>query len=527
MTAPGGEPPIIGGFAHMRYLGSGGFGEVHQYVREASGASVAIKVLRVDRLTGGGIEDVMREAQALGRPSDRGAHPNIVAVQEVGLTEKSRRPFLVMEYCPGGSWAQHIEKAGLVDPWAVLNVGIQIAGALYTLHQRGIVHRDVKPGNILFGRQAVPKLADLGIATLTRDEVNRGSAWLSRDYAAAEVVVSRVSNELSDLFSLAATLYHALAGRSWVRLPKGDNSPEAIDERIIAGRVPEIAGNDIPDRLKRLIIGAMHPDARTRAGNVGLANPNGDRRVEALKLFAFRLRDIQEEQNYTTLTRVPIDDLDDWTEPAEPAVAPILPPEPNSIWAPPVSDPAEATFDSDLIGGWDLPKGDTEHAGPIGRSAVRQRDPEATRTEETSLVVQIRNRRPRNKKVWLAIAGAAAVVAAVVGINVLVKPVDGSPGGGQSQRPQGEDAIPDRMALPVPVVTGKRDSEGTVTFQWTYANQETGDKFNVQRSGQEKSELADRPQWTLAGAAPGVEVCLRVSLIRQNLVGSPSVQVCA
>src|SRR5687767_1512222 len=114
-------PPPIDGFRPAGYLGSGGFGEVFLYEDVNTLARFAIKVLREGSLATGGTQ-LMRQARALGRLSANGPRPNIVAVQRVGFTGNGR-PYLVMEYCPGGSWAQQIGQKGRIHPSKVLSVG--------------------------------------------------------------------------------------------------------------------------------------------------------------------------------------------------------------------------------------------------------------------------------------------------------------------------------------------------------------------------------------------------------------------
>src|SRR5688572_10372673 len=166
-------PPPIAGYRPVKYICSGGFGDVFRYEHTATLAAVAVKVLRDGVLAAGAAQQLLHEAQALGRLSASGPHPNIVAVQDVGTA--GGRPYLMMEFCPGGSWADEITRRGRVHPSKVLSVGIQIAGALYMAHQAGIVHRDIKPGNILMGANVgghgIPKLADFGIAAVTAEEL--------------------------------------------------------------------------------------------------------------------------------------------------------------------------------------------------------------------------------------------------------------------------------------------------------------------------------------------------------------------
>lgn len=503
-SAPESQPPTIDGYRHVRYLGSGGFGEVHHYQHVGTDAAVAIKILRDGALAAGGAQQLLQEARALGRLSTSGPHPNIVAVQDVGQVRG--RPYLVMELCAGGSWATQITDLGRLYPSVVLSVGIQIAGALHLAHQAGIVHRDIKPGNILLGARVgghgIPKLADFGIAAQSAEEVSRGSAWLSRDYAAPEVVLSREADQMSDIFSLAATLYHALAGGSWVRRPGEDNSAATLEQRILQGRVPAIVGNDVPEELQWLIRSAMHADPKIRARNVATA-----------KDFALRLQDIQIREGYDR-TLVPIGDVVELVpDVAEPVVH--EPPSPPIV----ISDHFEsAPFDSLASVAEPKPRHDDQDA----RADTERARPIPTAEEPVST-------RPAGRGGRRAVLIAAVVVViggGLVGANLFLKPVPG-PTTAATHAPTGDGAVPNADVLPVPVIEVRRDASGAVTFIWTYPSAGAlGDQFNVQQAGQAKAEIVTEPKWSPPAGA-GAGVCVRVSVIRNGRVGTPSAQVCS
>ncbi|MBB5874067.1 serine/threonine protein kinase [Allocatelliglobosispora scoriae] len=508
MTTPESQPPAIDGYRHVGYLGSGGFGEVHHYQHVGTDAAVAIKILRDGALAAGGAQQLLQEARALGRLSASGPHPNIVAVQDVGVVRG--RPYLVMELCAGGSWATQITDHGRIYPSVVLSVGIQIAGALHLAHEAGIVHRDIKPGNILLGARVgghgIPKLADFGIAAQTAEEVSRGSVWLSRDYAAPEVVLSRGADRMSDIFSLAATLYHALSGNSWVRRPGGDNSVEALEERIIAGRVPPIAGNDVPEELQWLIRSAMHADPKVRARNVATARD-----------FALRLQDIQIREGYDR-TLVPIGDavtlvpdLPDFTAP--PVVAAVRETPPPIV----IPDYDSVPFDS--IAMESAPpkpprddRADTERARPIPAAPAE----EPTRDQP---------RRRGLRRVALIAAAVLVVGGGVVAANLLGEP-DTGPSTTVTRPPADGGAVPNADVLPVPVVAARNDAAGVPTFTWTYSPTDPGDRFNLQQEGQAKAQILTEAKWTPSADA-GKGVCIRVSVIRNGRLGTPSERFCA
>jgi non-specific serine/threonine protein kinase len=146
------------GFADADEVGRGGFGIVFRCRQTALDRLVAVKVLTAqlqeDR------DRFLREQRAMGRLT---GHPNVVGVLQVGQTE-SGRPYLVMQYHQQGSLEARIRELGRLPVGEVLHVGVKIAGALEAAHRREILHRDVKPANILLTDYGEPALADFGIA---------------------------------------------------------------------------------------------------------------------------------------------------------------------------------------------------------------------------------------------------------------------------------------------------------------------------------------------------------------------------
>jgi len=485
-------PPPLDGFRPVGYLGSGGFGEVFLYEDVSTSARFAIKVLREGSLAMGGTQ-LMQEAQALGRLSANGPHPNIVAVQRVSYT-RTGRPYLVMEYCPGGSWAQQIGQKGRIHPSKVLSVGIQIAGALHMAHRQGIVHRDIKPGNILIGAriggQGIPKLGDFGIAALTADEVARGSAWMSRDYCAPEVLESGEADELADVFALAATLYHALAGHSWVRDPDGDNSPDAIEHRIRTSPVPSI-GSNAPETLEYLLRAAMNRDRSVRAMTFPTA-----------KDFALRLQDVELELQYPQ-TRLPVEEADYHTGPR----LDLPPPRVNEQLVPPPPPVMPASFDSGPAQ-WTGRTGDVAAQAATGRREVAE-------DKQSATLEQPRRRVP--PLVWVGTAVAALAVGGIVLANVLTGAA-GQPGanGGKPSQGAGDPAVTDRKPVPVPTVKGERVDADSVKFTWTYPDAQEGDTFRVlRRDGSNAPPVfVTGPEWTLDGVRD--RVCVVVTVVRAD-----------
>ena len=140
-------------------------------------------------------------------------HSNIVTVYRYGVVAETRQPYLVMEYLPGGSLGDHLANTGPIDWRTAASIGAKLCDALAVAHRAGILHRDVKPGNVFRTESGEPKLGDFGIARLDDGNDSRsGSITASIAHAPPEIIDGKRGDERSDLYSLASTIYTLASG---------------------------------------------------------------------------------------------------------------------------------------------------------------------------------------------------------------------------------------------------------------------------------------------------------------------------
>jgi WD40 repeat protein len=257
----------LGSYRIMRPLGRGGMGAVYEARDEGVGRAVALKVLgrdlaQDDRF----MERFRREGRAAGSIS----HPNIVAVFFVG--EERGTAYMALELLAGGSLGDRLAKTGSI-PWReVATLGAQIARALAAVHAAGLVHRDVKPANILLDSQGNAKLADFGL--VRRDVANPGtSAALTRtgellgsfEFISPEQADGAPVEARSDLYSFGATLHALLAGS-----PPFAGSGMGLMKAHLMTPPPSVRATvpGVPESFARLVLSML---AKSPAGRPGSA----------------------------------------------------------------------------------------------------------------------------------------------------------------------------------------------------------------------------------------------------------------
>ncbi len=189
-------------------IASGGNGTVYRAFDTVLERMVAVKLVKKELLSDPlAMESFYREARACARLN----HTNIIHIYT--FDEFEGQAYLVMELADHGSLDGRIEKQTRVDELHVLDIGFKIAGALDLALKHGLLHRDIKPGNILFDSDNEPKLVDFGLARSVEAEAESGSVTGGTPYYVAPEKIKRERETfLSDMYSLGCTLYHALTG---------------------------------------------------------------------------------------------------------------------------------------------------------------------------------------------------------------------------------------------------------------------------------------------------------------------------
>jgi len=261
-------PAMVGRYDVIRLLGQGGMGRVLLARDTVLGRQVAIKILRDDLA----LAPEMREALfARMRHEARAAatvsHPHMVVLHDMG-EEPEIGLFLVFEYVAGPTLRDRITE-GPLDPFDVARIAREVASALDRAHLAGVIHRDVKPENVLLSENGA-KLTDFGLARIPDSTLTRGGAVLGTPaYSAPEALALGEFSPASDEFSLAATLYEALSGH---RAFPGDDALAVASRIATEDPAPlRVSGREMPRAAQALLRGMSRDAAKRFASCTELA----------------------------------------------------------------------------------------------------------------------------------------------------------------------------------------------------------------------------------------------------------------
>lgn len=251
----------VPGYRVLEQVGEGGFSVVYRAHQDRVDRQVALKVLSLGTVDDAAMRRFQRECRITGRLSD---HPNVVTVLDTGLTGAGR-PYIAMEYFEHGSLADRLGRDGPLPVPDVLRIGVKMAGALAATHEADVLHRDVKPQNILVSRYGEPALADFGIARLVDNQDASHTQAFTPHHAAPEILEGGQPGPASDIYSLGSTLYQLLAGKPAFRGPASEGIAQLM-LRILNDPPPPIPRADVPPPVLQVITRSMAKAPEQRFG---------------------------------------------------------------------------------------------------------------------------------------------------------------------------------------------------------------------------------------------------------------------
>jgi len=227
----------LGHYEIVSELGRGGMGVVYKGFEPALNRFVAIKELSPSLTHDPDlVERFLREARSMAQLSD----PHIIQIYFIGTDAATQQPFFAMEYVEGDSLSALMKRNGKFAVDDTLKIIHQAALGLATAHDQGVIHRDIKPGNLMLTKRGQVKIADFGIALATRDLSRKltstGEFVGTPGYLSPEVCLAKNIDQRSDIFSLGIVMFEMLTGRS----PFTDESPLGLMLEVVKAEIPDI-----------------------------------------------------------------------------------------------------------------------------------------------------------------------------------------------------------------------------------------------------------------------------------------------
>ena len=514
-------PPQLPGYEPVRVLGLGGFADVFLYEQQLPRREVAVKVLLA-----GSLDDDVRtrfqtEANLMAQLSH---HPSIVTIYHAAIAADGR-PFLVMEYCSRPGLAERYRQERISVPEA-LRIGIRLASAVETAHRAGILHRDIKPANVLTTDFGWPALTDFGIAA-TIGQGGGATVGMSIPWSPPELLGEHpTGDERSDVYSLAATIYSLLAGRTPFEIAGGQNSAQQLVARIERSALPPVGRDDVPPALFQVLDRAMAKVPARRYGSAA-AVARALQQVETeLRLPVTPLDLTDDPTPRDQGQRAQDGDQDDATRLRSivsviPQDAPVAPaPRPDSDFIPGAD---EATRVRSIT---TVPSSSAPSTPPGSPALVpgpaRASLPTFIAPEEPA-AVQDDEPGSRRRRPLVGIVSGLVVLAAVVTVGVVAlrnqDAPDDRPGAGAEFTPDADPTAIDGVVPAPRSLLGVRQADGSVVFTWENPEPEEGDQYLwgvLRATGQPDLTLVAAPTVTVAADGSAGEVCVQVSIVRTD-----------
>jgi serine/threonine-protein kinase len=253
-----GQPVLSNRYRLVRLIGQGGSGVVHEALDTVLNRTVAIKLLSDS--TGDNlkqIEDFLREARTAAILN----HPNIVTIHDTG--QAGTKYFIVMEYVDGESLKSYLETSLNLSLSNLLDLAKQACVGLDYAHRKGILHRDIKPGNLLVDREGTVKITDFGLARSAAETSNETVVRGTPFYMSPEQIQGLQSDYRSDIYSFGCTLYRMVVKRP--PFNQGDIYQQHLRNPPVP---PSTINPEIPEALSRLILKCLEKDRNHRYPDV-------------------------------------------------------------------------------------------------------------------------------------------------------------------------------------------------------------------------------------------------------------------